>query len=42
MSFFSIMNLVAWALCIVLALLLGIDFVKVEKRRMAENKRTNQ
>ncbi len=31
MSFWSVMNWVAWGLCIVLVLLIGTDFVKVEK-----------
>lgn len=38
MSFWSIMNLVAWGLCIVLVALISVDFIKVEIERKNKEK----
>jgi uncharacterized membrane protein YuzA (DUF378 family) len=35
MSFWSMMNYVAWGLCGLFVVLLGTDFIKVEKERKA-------
>ena len=36
MSIFSIMNWVAWGICIVIVLLIMTDFIKTEKERSKE------
>ena len=36
MSFWSMMNYVAWGLCVLFAFLLAKDFIKVEKERAQE------
>jgi len=38
MSFWSIMNWVAWGLCALIFILIAIDFIKVEKEHAAKNK----
>lgn len=36
MSIFSILNWVAWGICIVIVLLIMTDFIKTEKERSKE------
>lgn len=38
MSFWSVMNWVAWGLCAVLFILIATDFIKVEKDQAARKK----
>jgi short subunit fatty acids transporter len=38
MSFWSIMNWIAWGLCIVFGSLIAVDFIKVEIERKNEEK----
>jgi hypothetical protein len=37
-SFWAVMNWIAWGLCAVLFLWIANDFIKVEKERYAEKK----
>ncbi|MEN6485908.1 MAG: hypothetical protein ABFD98_13610 [Syntrophobacteraceae bacterium] len=37
MSVWSMMNYVAWALCFIFALLLALDFVRVEREQQNRN-----
>jgi hypothetical protein len=39
MSFWSIMNWVAWGLCALLTYIIAVDFIKVEKERAAQAKK---
>ena len=38
MSFWSVMNWVAWAMCLLIAVLLTTDFIRVEKEHFDKKK----
>ncbi len=38
MSFWSVMNWVAWGACAVLTYIIAADFIKVERERAAQDK----
>lgn len=40
MSLYDIINMAGWTACIIFAILIAVDFIKVEKGEISRNKRS--